>query len=185
MSGAIQLSLDVDRFSVASGDPWVHVDLTSSQPLITTAVLLDGRTLVHNPDAGTGFGVRVATLDRLELRAPPGATFPVSYSMAARPSADDYDEATPVPIPIGTAVYGHLDAFDDIDVLSFDLAASVTNFRVHIAPGCAFFDLVTPTGARLPIFDGHLFTYGPGTYLLRIHTERCGEGNWGVTVTVP
>lgn len=184
--GALQSRLDVDHFVLAATDPLTLVHLDATEPIFVTEVLTDGGRLLHHPDAGADFGVRAQTLDHLELAPGPGTTVPATWALSANPSptGDDFDDVVPTPIAIGTALYGRLDSFDDVDLLSFDLA-SAGPFRVHVAPGCAFIDLVRPAGGTFPIFDGHLSAWTPGTHLLRIHTERCGYGAWGVTVTVP
>ncbi|MFO0596432.1 MAG: hypothetical protein U0228_14040 [Myxococcaceae bacterium] len=186
LTAGLQASFDTDRFVLAASDPLSVVHLDAPQPIFVTEVLTNGRRLLHHPDAGADFGVRAQGFDHLELAPAAGSTFPVTYTLTANPAPqpDDYDDLTPTPIPLDTAVYGRLDSFDDVDLLSFDLTATGP-FRVHIAPTCAFVDLVQPLYGTVPIFDGHLYAYTVGTYRLRIHTERCGLGTWGVTVTQP
>lgn len=186
---ALQVASDRDSFELRpTGEPLLDVRFDSTAPVLATAVMRDGRRLRLDPSAGVNFGVRPATLSRIEF-ASTGGAFPQRISISARAATapDDYDDDTPVPVTLGTAVYGRIDSVDDIDLFSFSLDASVTRYRVHIAPGCRLVQLVDTRypGNLSTIFDGHLYSFGPATYLLRVGGDRCGSGTWGFTVTAP
>lgn len=186
---ALQVASDRDSLEFEPGaEALLDVRFDSTAAVLATAVMRDGRRLRLDPSDGASFGVRPATLSRIEF-APTAGALPQRISISARPATtpDDYDDDTPVPVVPGIAVYGRIDSIDDIDLFSFALDASVSSYRVHLAPGCRLVQLVEPRYPGYPrtIFDGHLTSSGAGTYLLRVGGDRCGSGAWGFTVTVP